>query len=103
MEQLFEQQAFDVSEAAVAALRGQIAGAVITPPIAGYDEARAAWNLVIDQHPAVIVVPQSAAEVSAAVRFAAAAQGLGVKVQATGHGTSLEGDGAMLILTRDLN
>jgi FAD/FMN-containing dehydrogenase len=101
MEQLFEQQEFDVSEAAVAALRGQIAGAVITPADPGYDEARAAWNLVIDQHPAVIVVPQSAAEVSAAVRFAAAA-GLGVKVQATGHGTSLEGDGAMLILTRDL-
>jgi FAD/FMN-containing dehydrogenase len=102
MEQLVEREMLGLSEAALAALRAGMAGAVITPADAGYDEARAAWNLVIDQRPTVVVAPQSAAEVSAAVRWAAA-QGLGVKVQATGHGASRSGDGAMLILTRNLN
>lgn len=101
MEQLFEQQAVAVSEGAVAALRAEISGAVIMPADGGYDEARAAWNLVIDQHPAVIVRAESAEDVSAAVRFAAE-QGLGVKVQATGHGVSREADGAMLVLTAGL-
>jgi FAD/FMN-containing dehydrogenase len=102
MQQQAERSEVMVSESAVAELRAQIAGAVILPGDADYDVARAAWNLVIDQHPAVIVRAQSAGDVSAAVRFAAA-QGLGVKVQATGHGASLEGDGALLILTAGLD
>lgn len=101
MQQLAERREMAVSESSVAALRAQVAGAVIMPGDGGYDEARAAWNLVIDQYPAVIVRAESAADVSAAVRFAGE-QGLGVKVQATGHGASLEGNGAMLILTAGL-
>src|SRR5690606_2897655 len=101
MQQLAERPEMAVSESSVAELRAQVAGAVIMPGDVGYDEARAAWNLVIDQYPAVIVRVESAADVSAAVRFAGA-QGLGVKVQATGHGASREADGAMLVLTAGL-
>jgi hypothetical protein len=52
---------------------------------AGYDENRGAFNLLLDQRPAAIALPQSAAEVAEAVK-AAKAQGLRVATQRTGHG-----------------
>ena len=36
----------------------------------GWDGARQAWNLAVDQHPAAIALPRSAEDVVAAVRFA---------------------------------
>ena len=50
---------------------------------AGYDAARTPWNLT-DQRPAAVAVPRDAAEVAAVVRAAAAA-GLRVAPQSTGH------------------
>jgi hypothetical protein len=63
-----------------------------------WDEARQAWNLAADQQPATVAFPESAADVAAVVRHAAA-NGLRVAGQSTGHGAmplpSL--DGAILI------
>lgn len=66
----------------------------------GYDDARRAWNLAVDQRPAAVVMPESAAAVAAAVRAARAA-GLRVALQGTGHGASARGDlsGALLVNT----
>jgi FAD/FMN-containing dehydrogenase len=49
-----------------------------------YDAARQAFNLTIDQHPALIAEPTDADQVAAVVRFATA-QGFRVAPQATGH------------------
>jgi FAD/FMN-containing dehydrogenase len=65
-------------------LRGLCAGAVHLPGDPGYDEARMPWNLAIDQRPAAVAYPACADEVSELVRAAAAA-GLRVAPQGTGH------------------
>ena len=83
-------------------LRTNVQGAVFTPETPGYDEARLAWNRKVVQHPAVIVVARSAADVQTAVRFARQ-QNLGVAVQATGHGNVRPADNCLLILTREMN
>jgi FAD/FMN-containing dehydrogenase len=57
----------------------------------GWDEARAAWNAIADQHPAAIAEPTSAADVVEAVRWARAA-GLRVAPQSTGHASLPLGD-----------
>ncbi len=72
------------------------------PGETGYDEARKAWNLTVNHRPAWIVVAQTAQDVAAAVR-AAAADGLSVAVQSTGHGTVRAADEhAALIITSAL-
>ena len=50
----------------------------------GYDAARIPWNLAVDQRPAAVAIPHSADEVADVVRAAAAA-GLRVAPQSTGH------------------
>ncbi|WGL52370.1 FAD-binding oxidoreductase [Nocardioides sp. BP30] len=50
----------------------------------GYDAARTAWNLAVDQRPAAVAQPRTVDEVSALVR-AAAVTGLRVAPQSTGH------------------
>ena len=82
-------------------LRSTVQGTVFTPETPGYDEARLAWNRKVVQHPAVIVVAKSAADVQTAVRFARQ-QSLGVAVQATGHGNVRPADNCLLILTREM-
>jgi hypothetical protein len=37
-----------------------------TPVDPGWDDARRAWNLAVDQHPAAVALPESAADVMAA-------------------------------------
>ncbi len=81
-----------------ATLRANLQGAVIVPDDPHYAQARLAWNLSVDQHPTVIVMPQNTADVVTAVH-AARAEGLGIAVQATGHGSVRPADGAMLLLT----
>ena len=81
-------------------LRAAIVGEVFVPGEAGYDQARQAWNLAVDQRPAVVVEAGSAADVAQAVRFARA-HGIRIAPQGTGHGAGpLEPlDGAMLLRT----
>jgi hypothetical protein len=46
------------------ALRAAIAGQVFVPGQDGYDQARQAWNLAVDERPGVVVVAGSAADVA---------------------------------------
>lgn len=65
-------------------LRGLADGAIHLPGDPGYDAARAAWNLAVDQRPAAVALPRTADEVAQIVRAAHAA-GLRVAPQSTGH------------------
>lgn len=65
-------------------LRGLIGGRVHLPGDAGYDAARVAWNLAIDQRPAAVATPVDAHEVGTVVRMAAEC-GLRVAAQNSGH------------------
>jgi FAD/FMN-containing dehydrogenase len=67
-----------------ATLAASIAGALVTPGDPDWDTARGAWNLAIDQRPAAVALPESAADVVAIVDFARQ-NGLGVAPQGTGH------------------
>jgi FAD binding domain len=82
------------------ALRAAIAGQVLVPCEAGYDQGRQAWNLAVDQRPAVVVEAGSDADVAHAVRYART-HGIRIAPQGTGHGAGpLEPlDGAMLLRT----
>lgn len=53
-------------------LRAAIAGKVVAARQAGYDHARQAWNLTVDERPSVVVVAQSASDAARAVQFARA-------------------------------
>jgi FAD/FMN-containing dehydrogenase len=66
------------------ALRARLTCPVHLPGDATWDEARAVWNLSVDQHPVAVVVPQTTADVVAAVD-AARELGLRVAPQASGH------------------
>src|SRR3954454_8705241 len=65
-------------------LRNRCRGTVLGPRDEGYDQARGVFNLTTDQYPALIAFPQDAADVAAAVRYAAA-RGLRVAPRRTGH------------------
>lgn len=75
-------------------------GPVLRPGDPGYDETRRIWNGSIDRRPALIARCTGAADVAAAVRFAAA-HDLLVAVRAGGHsipGFSVCDDGLMIDL-----
>jgi FAD/FMN-containing dehydrogenase len=76
--------AFRTTPSALHAISGLCEGAVYLPSDPGYDAARMAWNLAVDQRPAAVAYPVNAAEAAAVVRAAAAA-GLRVAPQRTGH------------------
>src|SRR4051794_24980951 len=75
-------------------LRSLCGGAVALPSDDGYDAARQAFNLAVDQRPAAVAYPCNARQVAAVVDFARE-HGLRVAPQATGHNAgplgSLEG------------
>jgi FAD/FMN-containing dehydrogenase len=89
-----------VADGDLEALRAALAGRLSLPGQAGYDEAREAWNLAVDEHPRLVVVAESASDVVEAVRYARA-HGMRIAPQGTGHGAApLEPlDGAMLLRT----
>ena len=79
-------------------LARQVTGAVLD----GSDPAAAAtasgFNTAVTHRPALVVAAESAADVAAAVRYAAEV-GSAVAVQATGHGAAQPVDGAVLVTT----
>lgn len=79
-------------------LLSRIQGTVITPDDPQYDEARRAWNLTVNQHPALIVVAASAADVVEATQFAMR-ENLTISVQSTGHGIVHPANDSLLIIT----
>jgi hypothetical protein len=67
-----------------------LAGKIVIPEDARFDEARRAWNLAVDQEPAAVVFPEAAQDVAAAVRLAVEA-GQRIAAQGTGHGAATLG------------
>ena len=76
---------------------------VLAPGEDGWDAARQAFNLLIDQRPALIAYPQTAADVASVVRFARA-EGLRVAPQSTGHNAGPLGslEDVVLLKTSDM-
>lgn len=66
-------------------LRGLCGGAVHLPGDPAYDLARSPWNLRVSDYPAAVAYPAFPEEVGEVIRTAAAA-GLAVAPQGTGHG-----------------
>jgi len=84
---------------ALADLRSALRGRVRTPLDPDWDAERAAWALSVDQRPALVVRPADAEDVRLAVRYAAA-HGLQVAPQATGHNAAPLGSLARTMLLR---
>ncbi|MBJ7473236.1 MAG: FAD-binding protein, partial [Solirubrobacteraceae bacterium] len=76
------------------------AATVVLPEEGDYDQARAAWNLAVDQRPAAVVTATTVEEVRSAVAYATE-RGLRVAPQTTGHHAAALGDlsGALLLRT----
>jgi FAD/FMN-containing dehydrogenase len=73
---------------------------LVKPGEGNWDSARAAWNLAIDQRPAMVARPGGADEVAAVVKFARE-NDLRVAVQAEGHGAgALAGVGEDTLLLK---
>ena len=68
-------------------LDARLTGEVVTPDDPGWEAARQAWNLAIDQQPAAVAVVADADDIAATVAFARE-RDLRVAVQGTGHGAS---------------
>ena len=79
-------------------LRAAHRGPVVTAADDGWDMARAAWNLAVDQRPELVARAECTEDVAAAVRFARE-HALRVRVQGTGHGACGDLSGALLIDT----
>src|SRR5436190_3185056 len=79
-------------------LAGRVSGPVLSPQQAGYDEARAVHNGLVDRSPALIVRCRTTGDVVAALAFA---RGAGLEVSIRGGGHNVAGravaDGGMMI------
>jgi FAD/FMN-containing dehydrogenase len=82
-------------------LRRALAGELHVPGDPGYDVARRPLHDTIDPRPAMVVEARGAADVRAAV-VAAREHDLALAVQATGHGTHVPADDAILVRTSDM-
>ena len=83
-------------------LTAAVAGPVLDPTDDGYSKEIAPINRSFPLAPDVVVGATSAADVQAAVRFAAA-HAWPVAVLATGHAQAMQMDGGVLITTRRMN
>lgn len=85
-------------------LAAELEGRVVAAGDGDWDLARQAFNLTLDQRPALVAFPADAADVARAVRFAAA-NGLRVAAQRTGHNAEPLGslDGTVLLNPRALD
>ncbi|MDT7663400.1 MAG: hypothetical protein QOD04_2956 [Pseudonocardiales bacterium] len=78
------------------------AGSVLRPGDTDYDEARTGFQAAYRHRPALIVRADGMADVRAAVQHAAA-RGLPVAVQSSGHGLAVAAEGGVLIDTRRMS
>src|SRR3954452_12764396 len=72
---------------------------IVMPHDESWDEARLAWNLAVDQHPAAVALPEFARDVGAIVRWARE-RGLRVAPQGTGHNAHALGSLAHTVLLK---
>lgn len=87
---------------AIAALRRSFAGRMLLPDDAGFDAARAPWNLSIDQHPALVANPRDVDDLRALL-VAARETGMPLAVQPGGHGAGSDVTGAILVRMADFD
>lgn len=92
----------DAFSTAVETLRHQVRGPVVLPGDGTYDAERGGFQTWRQHRPDVVVGVTDTADVQAAVTFAAA-QGLAVAVQATGHGMPRPAEGGVLLNTRRMS
>ena len=83
----------------LAALRHRLDGDVLVPGDEGFAAACDGWNRGVTHHPRIVVVAADVGDVIAAVAFARDA-GIGLGVQATGHGPAAPVDGVLLVTSR---
>jgi FAD binding domain len=81
------------------ALRERLVGDVVLAGDDGWDAARAAWNLAVDQRPVAVALVEGVDDVAAVLTFARD-NGLRVAPQGTGHGAGALGDLAGTILLK---
>ena len=74
----------EILEHSAEALAATLDGDVVTPADPGWDLARRAWNLAVDQRPALVALPAHAEDVVAITDFART-HGLKIAPQGTGH------------------
>jgi len=93
-----------LEKAAIEELQGSLRGNLLMPGNAGYDNARALWNAMIDKHPALIAQCEGAADVSAAITFARE-RNLLVAVRGGGHSISGKSvcEGGLMIDMSNMN
>jgi FAD/FMN-containing dehydrogenase len=72
---------------------------LVLPHDPGWQEARRAWNLAVDQQPAAVALPETPADVAAVVRWARS-RGLRVAPQGTGHAAAAMGSLAHTVLVK---
>jgi FAD/FMN-containing dehydrogenase len=87
-----------INEEAVQAFAAQLQGRLILPDDAGYDDARAVWNGMIDRYPAMIARCETVADVIASVNFARE-HDLLISVRGGGHNVAghATNDGGIVI------
>jgi len=78
-----------MTTAAYDELRAQVAGPILSPADAGYEDARRVHNGMIDRRPALIARCLGTADVQAAVRFA---RGRGLEIAVRGGGHNVAGN-----------
>jgi FAD/FMN-containing dehydrogenase len=83
-------------------IQSVVRGSVWLPGDEGFDGARRPWNLAIEQPVAAVVEAADAADVAALVRHAAAV-GVSIATQPSGHGASGRTDGTILLRTGRLD
>jgi FAD/FMN-containing dehydrogenase len=74
-------------------------GRIVSPDEPGWDEARQAWNLAVDQRPVAVAIVESTDDVIA-VLASARQHGLRVATQGTGHNAAAMGSLADTILLK---
>ena len=82
-------------------LSRHLRGRLLVPGDPGWDTARRAWNLRVDQRPAAIVEPMGAGDMAATAAFAARNE-LRLTVQSTGHGAGADLSDAIMVRTSAL-
>jgi FAD/FMN-containing dehydrogenase len=84
-------------------LRDVVAGHIVAPGDEGWDAARAAWNLAVDQRPALVAIPHTIADVQAIVAYATG-NGLRIAMQGTGHNAGAIDSlaGSVLVRTHEM-
>lgn len=82
----------DATTIPVDTLRQRLTGEYVTPEDLGWDDARLAWNLAVDQRPAAVAIPETVDDIVEVVRYARS-HGLRVAGQSTGHNAHPLADG----------